>query len=59
MKMKNKTVYEIRRWVDGMPYSKLMSNKLRERSQATKLVKRLKLMGVDAFSAKLVIKVPK
>lgn len=59
MKMKNKSVYEIRCWTNDSAYSKLMSNKLRERSKAIKLVKRLKRMGIDAFSSKLIIKVPK
>lgn len=58
MKTKSKTMYEIRCYTNGNTYSRLMSNKLRERTQATKLVKRLKKMGHQAFASKLVIKIP-
>lgn len=46
--MKTVTRYEIREF-KGQDYSRRMSSKLRERSAATKLVKRLKKMGHKAF----------
>ena len=46
---KTKVMYEIR------SYSKTMGRKLRTRTRATKLVKRLKKMGHDAFASKMVI----
>ena len=48
--MKTVTRYEIREY-KGDSYSASMSSKLRERKAATKLVKRLKKMGHDAFAA--------
>lgn len=55
--MKTVTRYEIREYqYEGMGYSKALSNKLRERKAATKLVKRLKKMGhKHAFASKVVI----
>ncbi|MBG6289487.1 hypothetical protein I5I61_18695 [Pseudomonas nitroreducens] len=50
--MKTVTLYEIREY-KGTSYSTRMSNKLRDRSSATKLVKRLKKMGHDAFVASM------
>jgi len=58
MKTKSKTMYEIRCYPQEGFYSRSMSNKLRDRTSATKLVKRLKRMGHDAFASKLVIKIP-
>ena len=58
MKTKLKTMYQIRCYTDGSIYSKSMSNKLREREAATRLVKRLKKMGHQAFAEKFVIRVP-
>lgn len=48
--MKTVTSYEIREY-KGDSYSTSMSSKLRDRKAATKLVKRLKKMGHDAFAA--------
>lgn len=48
--MKTVTRYEIRKG-NGASHSSSMSFKLRERKAAAKLVKRLKKMGHDAFSA--------
>lgn len=50
--MKTVTRYEIREY-EGAGYSTRMSSKLRDRKAATKLVKRLKKMGHDAFAAPL------
>lgn len=57
--MKTVTRYEIREYqYDGKGYSRAMSNKLRDRKAATKLVKRLKKMGhKHAFASKVVISV--
>ena len=48
--MKTINRYEIRSY-NGNEYSKPMSAKLRTRQQATKLVRRLRKMGHDAFAA--------
>lgn len=48
--MKIVTRYEIREF-KGSSYSASMSRKLRDRKAATKLVKRLKKMGHNAFAA--------
>ena len=48
--MKMVTRYEIREYKGGS-YSASMSRKLRDRRAATKLVKRLKKMGHNAFAA--------
>lgn len=57
--MKTVVRYEIREYQhDGAGFSKALSNKLRGRASATKLVKRLVKMGhKHAFAAKLVINV--
>lgn len=57
--MKTAVRYEIREYQhDGAGYSKALSNKLRDRASASKLVKRLTRMGHKyAFAAKLVINV--
>ena len=52
---KTKAMYEIRSYKDSHSYSKPMSYKLRTRTAATKLVKRLKKMGHDAFASKMMI----
>lgn len=52
---KKKAMYEIRSYPDSRSYSKSMSNKLRTRTKATRLVKRLKKMGHDAFTVKYMI----
>jgi len=52
--MKKVTRYEIRSYT-GNEYSKAMSRKLRDRTSATRLVKRLKKMGHQAFAAKVQI----
>jgi len=48
--MKIVTRYEIRAWPSSTEYSRSMSAKLRDRKAASKLVKRLKKMGHDAFA---------
>jgi len=53
--MKTKAMYEIREFKNSTDYSRAMSAKLRNRQAATRLVKRLKKLGHDAFAAKLVI----
>lgn len=55
-KMKTATKYEIRAYT-GNDYSKSLSSKLRDRKQATKLVKRLKKYGIEAFAAPMKIAV--
>lgn len=52
---KQKAMYEIRSYADARSYSKQMSYKLRTRKAATRLVKRLKKMGHDAFASKTMI----
>lgn len=52
--MKTVTRYEIRAFT-GSEYSKPLSAKLRDRSRANKLVKRLKSLGVMAFASPLKI----
>jgi hypothetical protein len=52
--MKQVTRYEIRAF-NGSEYSKPLSAKLRDRSRAIKLVKRLKSRGVIAFASPLKI----
>jgi hypothetical protein len=52
--MKTITRYEIRKFT-GSEYSKPMSSKLRERKAATKLVKKLKKLGHDAFAVPMKI----
>lgn len=54
--MKTATKYEIRAYT-GNDYSKSLSSKLRDRKQATKLVKRLKKYGIEAFAAPMKIAV--
>ena len=49
--MKTVTRYEIREYKTSTSYSTSLSSKLRERKAATKLIKRLKRMGHDAFAA--------
>ena len=49
--MKTVTLYEIREYKTSTSYSTRLSSKLRERKAATKLIKRLKKMGHDAFAA--------
>jgi len=51
--MKTVTRYEIREYKTSTStsYSTSLSSKLRERKAATKLIKRLKKMGHDAFAA--------
>jgi hypothetical protein len=53
--MKTKAMYEIREFKNSTEYSKPMSGKLRTRQAATRLVKRLKKMGHDAFANKMLI----
>ena len=50
-KMKTVTRYEIREYKTSTSYSTSLSSKLRERKAATKLIKRLKKMGHDAFAS--------
>ena len=52
--MKAVTRYEIREY-KGVSYSASMSRKLRDRKAATKLIKRLKKMGHDAFAVPMKI----
>lgn len=52
---KQKAMYEIRSYADSLSYSKPMSYKLRTRTAAIRLVKRLNKMGHDAFAAKMMI----
>jgi len=53
--MKTVTRYEIREYKTSTStstsYSTSLSSKLRERKAATKLIKRLKKMGHDAFAS--------
>lgn len=49
--MKIVTRYEIRAFANSTEYSRPMSAKLRDRKNASKLVKRLKKMGHNAFAA--------
>ena len=44
-------------WSDNSGYSKPLGRKLYTYQRASKLVKRLKKMGIDAFHAKWVIKI--
>jgi hypothetical protein len=55
--IKQKAMYEIRVYTDACSYSKTMSFKLRTRQAATRLVKRLKKMGHDAFASKMMVSV--
>ena len=50
--------YEIREYI-GNSFSKSMSPKLKTLTQASKLVKRLRKMGHDAFRVPVLITVPK
>jgi hypothetical protein len=52
--MKTVTMYEIRSYTNN-EYSKSLSSKLRSPVAATKLVKRLKKMGISAFKAPIKI----
>lgn len=52
--MKTVTRYEIRAFA-GNGYSKSLSCKLRDRTRANKLVKRLKKCGIEAFAAPMKI----
>ena len=54
--MKTAARYEIREYV-GMEFSRSMSAKLRTRQAATKLIKRLKKLGHNAFAAKYMISI--
>ena len=53
-KMKTVTMYQIRSYTNN-EYSRSLSSKLRSSAAATKLVKRLKKMGVSAFKAPIKI----
>ena len=53
-KMKTVTMYQIRSYTNN-EYSKPLSSKLRSSAAATKLVKRLKKMGVSAFKSPIKI----
>lgn len=55
--MKTAIRYQIRHYVTPNAYSVGMGRKLRTRKAATKLVKRLKKMGFDAFAAPMKISV--
>jgi len=52
--MKTVTMYEIRSYTNNK-YSKSLSSKLRSPVAATKLVKRLKKMGISTFKAPIKI----
>lgn len=52
---KQKAMYEIRSFADSKSYSKPMSPKLRTRYAAKALVKRLRIIGHDAFSVKIMV----
>jgi hypothetical protein len=47
--MKTRTMYQIRSFKDGRVYSVAMTSKLRDASRASRLIKRLRKMGHDAF----------
>lgn len=51
--MKTVTRYEIRAFTSN--YSKSLSVKLRDRSRANKIVKRLKKYGIEAFAVPMKI----
>jgi len=53
---KSKTLYEIREFAGGSLYSKSLGMKLRPKTRAAKICKRLAQQGRDLFLVKFVIR---